>query len=84
MEETYTPLYYNGPTQVKYYDIRQKKYHGGIAYRDFIISGIGEVLVTDLVVRHAYEDGIKIDDAVIELEWLNIDGYIWTSILEQK
>ena len=84
MPEHYTPLYYNGPTQVKYFDPRDQKYHGGIAYRDFIISGIGEVLITDLVVKHAYEAGIKMDDAVIELEWLNIDGYIWTSILEQK
>lgn len=73
----YTPLYYNGPTQVRFYDWRDNRYHGGIGYHDFIISGTSEVLIIEKIIREAAAVGMHWDDAIIELDWLNLDGYIW-------
>lgn len=50
---------------------------GGIAYHDFIISGLtGEVFQIQHIIDEAQKDGIFWDDAIIELEWLSVSGAI--------
>ena len=77
VEYSYTPLYYGTPCQVKYWDADNGEYFGGIALHDFIIDGLtGDILITDKVVKRAAADGVHWDDAVIELEWLDISDAI--------
>lgn len=72
----YTPLYYHGPTQVKFY--YHKKYFGGIAYQDFIICGSnGDIMNIDEIINEAAADGVHFDDAIVELSWANIDRKIF-------
>lgn len=68
----YTPLYYNAPTQVRYWE--DSKYHGGICYHDFIIKGdTGEIDAIQNIINHAEKEGVFWDDAVVELDWVDID-----------
>lgn len=79
MEEKYeyTPLYYGTPCQVKYYDAANDEYVGGIALFDFIICGCcGSKTPTDEIVADAVRAGVHWDDAVIELEWVNLSDII--------
>lgn len=76
----YTPLYYGTPCQVRFYNADKGEYCGGIALHDFIICGVtGNILITDKVVERAAVDGIHWDDAVIEMEWLNISDAIFNN-----
>ena len=70
----YTPLYYNAPTQVRYWSVVRGRYVGGIAYHDFVIDGIeGDILLIEAIVNAANAiDDIEFDDAIIELEWIDI------------
>lgn len=71
----YVPLFYGTPCQVRFWG--NGEYFGGIAYHDIIICGCcGDVLKIDDVVEKAKQDGIHFDDAIIELEWLNISDKI--------
>ena len=74
----YTPLYYGTPCQVRYFDVDEQQFRGGIAYQDFIICGhFGSLVKIEDVIKSAAENNIHWDDAVVELEWVNIS----TSIL---
>ena len=70
-------LYYSHPVQVRYWNSFYQKYLGAIAYHDFLICGhCGEInLITDII-DAAANDGKNQDDAIIELDWLNISGNI--------
>ena len=73
----YTPLYYGTPCQVRFYEAADGLYRGGIAYRDYIICGCcGAVLLIDDVVNDAACVGVHWDDAVVELEWVDIEQTI--------
>ena len=79
-EYEYTPLYYDGAIQVRWYDWRDGKYHGGIGFHEFLITGRGELFYLDDVVSYAISRGVYWDDAVIEMEWLNLDESIYPHI----
>jgi hypothetical protein len=50
---------------------------GGIAYHDEIICGCcGAVLSIQEVIDDAVEAGIHWDDAIVELEWIDIEEAI--------
>ena len=67
-------LYYSHPVQVRYWDSECHSYYGGIAYHDFIIDGIiGEVLPITKVLSEAANSDKDADEAIIELDWLNLN-----------
>ena len=71
----YTPLYYSGPTQVRFYD--GMDFVGGIAYHDYIICGCcGGIFSIQDVIEMAKANGIHFDDAIVELEWTSIEKEI--------
>ena len=73
----YTPLYYGTPCQVKFYEAADGLIRGGIAYRDYIICGCcGAVLLIEDVIKDATKAGVHWDDAVVELEWVDIEQQI--------
>lgn len=50
---------------------------GGIAYQDFVISGLtGDVFKIQDIIDEAQKVGIFWDDAIIELEWMSVSGAI--------
>lgn len=69
----YTPLYYSGPIQVRWYDSTDQAFHGGIGYHDILITSDGRELKIDDIIQSAQDDGIFWDDAIIELEWLDLN-----------
>ena len=70
-------LYYSHPVQVRYWDAECHKYFGGIAYRDFLIDGHrGAVNLIAVILEAAADDGKDADQAIIELDWLNINQAI--------
>jgi hypothetical protein len=76
----YTPLYYGTPCQVRFVDCGDPNkiiacY--GIAYKDEIICGCcGAILSIDGVIKDAEKAGVHWDDAIIELEWIDISENI--------
>ena len=74
----YTELYYGTPCQVRFYDISRDEMIGGIAYHDFIICGsTGNILPIEKVIAAAVSTGMHWDDAVVELDWLDLGYIIW-------
>lgn len=79
MKYEYTPLYYSTPCQVKYWDIDEDKYVGGICLRDELICGCcGSICKIDAVVAAGVAHGKHWDDVIIELEWKDINESILT------
>ena len=76
----YTPLYYGTPCQVKFVDCGDPDnitLCGGIAYHDFVICGCcGAILSIQEIIDDAVANGYHWDDAIIELEWLDISDEI--------
>ena len=76
----YVPLYYGTPCQVRFVDCGDPNnitISYGIAYKNEIICGCcGAILSIDEVIKDAEEAGIHWDDAIIELEWINISENI--------
>lgn len=73
----YTPLYYTDPTQVRFYDANDGIWRGGIAYNDFIICGCcGAKLWIEDIISDAKKFGMHFDDAIIEMEWIDISKEI--------
>lgn len=73
----YEPLYYGTPCQVRYFDADLEHYCGGVALEDRIIDGrTGELYYIEEIVYSAQKKGIHWDDAVIELEWVDLSGAI--------
>lgn len=73
----YTPLYYKTPCQVRWYEPKSRTWHGGIGYRDILIRGDGSVVKLDDVITAAGACGVFWEDAVVELEWLDLDRVIF-------
>jgi hypothetical protein len=70
----YTPLYYATPCQVRFFHPTYLDFKGGIALHNMIICGVdGEIFITDYIVSNAAAHNIHWDDAVVELEWLDIN-----------
>lgn len=69
--------YYEVPTQVKFYDIDEDRWIGGIAYEKIIICGCcgGYIEIFDLL-EEAKEAGIKPNMIIQELPWIDIDEAI--------
>ena len=67
-------LYYEHPVQVKYWDAGKEEYIGGIGYHDFIICGCcGKACSIAEIVKEGEEIAhIDEDEAIIELDWLDI------------
>jgi hypothetical protein len=73
----YTPLYYATPCQVRFFHPSRHKFEGGIALHNMITSGVdGEIFIIDYVVFSAAAYNVHWDDAVVELEWLDISPSI--------
>ena len=76
----YVPLYYGTPCQVRFVDCGDPNNittSYGIAYKDEIICGCcGAVLSIVEIVKDAEKAGIHWDDAIIELEWIDISESI--------
>ena len=69
---SYTPIYYEAPTQVRYW--WKGAYHGGIGYHDIIIHGqSGERVAIQTVIDEGELLGNFWDDIIVELEWLDLD-----------
>lgn len=69
-------LYYNGPTQVKYFE--NGYYYGAIAYHDFLIIGAtGEIVQIKEVLKRAADVGITdSDQVIIEFDWIDLNDII--------
>jgi hypothetical protein len=76
----YVPLYYGTPCQVRFVDCDGPDNINvcyGIAYKDEIICGCcGAVLSIDEIIKDAEKAGVHWDDAIIELEWIDISESI--------
>lgn len=79
-EELYefTPLYYGGPCQVRYYNSEKKAWRGGIVYQDFIIDGeTGErFLIEDVVADAVVASALLPDNVIVELAWIDLSDTI--------
>lgn len=70
-------LYYAHPVQVRYWNTEYHNYFGGIAYHEFLIDATsGEACIIDKVLSTAANDGVSTDNAIIELDWLNLNNAI--------
>lgn len=68
-------LYYNGPTQLKYFD--EGTYHGAIGYHDFLIDGdSASVIPISAVLERARQNGMPDDLAIVEFDWVSLDDII--------
>ena len=66
-------MYYEHPTQLRYWDTEEKDWVGSIGYQDYVISGItGKVLTIREIISKAREYGIEPDDAIVELSWIDL------------
>lgn len=76
----YTPLYYGTPCQVRFVDCGDPNnitICGGIAYKDEIICCCcGSILSIQEIINDAEKAGIHFDDAIIELDWIDINQEI--------
>lgn len=76
----YTPLYYGTPCQVRFVDCGDPNNITtcyGIAVENHIICGCcGAVFLIDDIIKDAERVGIHWDDAIIELEWVNLTDII--------
>lgn len=68
-------MFFEVPTQVKFYEAAEEDYTGGIAYRNEIICGCcGSVLEISDVIAEVEEDGIE--EPIVKLPWIDIQSEI--------
>lgn len=68
-------MFFEVPTQVKFYEAAEEDYIGGIAYKNEIICGCcGLVFEISDVIAEAEEDGIE--EPIIKLPWIDIQSEI--------
>lgn len=65
-------MFFEVPTQVKFYEAAEEDYTGGIAYRNEIICG--SVLEISDVIAEAEEDGIE--EPIVKFPWIDIQSEI--------
>ena len=76
-EYNYTALYYKTPCQVRFYDVYDGEWRGGIAYQDKIFCGCcGCILSIQDIIDDAKRNKIHFDSAIVELEWIDISDDI--------
>ena len=76
-EFPYTPLYYGTPCQVRFYDAATGNYYGGIAYQDVIFCGCcGSIIPIKDVINNAFRVKMSADEAIVELEWIDLSDII--------
>lgn len=77
MDYEYTPLYYNGLIQVKFYDASEKCYRAALCYHDKLVDARnGDEYLIDNIIQRAAEDGIHFDDAIVEFSWNDLTSQI--------
>lgn len=69
-------LYYPDPMQVRYFDWIDNCFRGGIVYKDMLIMYDGGTATINEVIEMAAQKNLTPDDAIIELEWLNLNDEI--------
>ena len=63
-------MYYDHPVQVRFYQRDWERYGYGIAFHEYVVDGWdGAVFLSEDIIRLAAEDGIKEDNAIVELSW---------------
>lgn len=68
-------MFFEVPTQVKFYEAAEEDYIGGIAYKNEIICGCcGSVFEISDVIAEAKADGIE--EPIIKLPWIDIQSEI--------
>lgn len=68
-------MFFEVPTQIKFYEATEEDYIGGIAYRNEIICGCcGSVFEISDVIAEAEEDGIE--EPIVKLPWIDIQSEI--------
>lgn len=73
----WTPLYYSGLTQVKYYDAESGCIRGGLCYNDRLVDAAsGADLPIEVVIERAIEHGWDKEDAVVELSWNDLNPLV--------
>ena len=73
----YTPLYYKTPCQVRFYDVYDGIWRGGLAYQDKILCGCcGGILNIQDIIDDAKKAAIHFDNVIVELEWIDISDAI--------
>ena len=73
----YTPLYYATPCQVRFFNYNTQNMEGGIALYDLILGGkTGHVFFIPAIIEEAAKYNIHWDDAVVELDWVNLEKFI--------
>lgn len=70
----WTPLYYDGLVQVRYYDADDDVVKGGFCYSNRLVDAASgmEMLIED-VVEQAALHGWDREDAVVELDWRDLN-----------
>jgi hypothetical protein len=75
IERKLNDMFFEVPTQVKFYEAAEEDYIGGIAYRNEIICGCcGSVFEISDVIAEAEEDGIE--EPIVKLPWIDIQSEI--------
>lgn len=73
----YTPLWYSGLVQVRYYCALERKYKAGIAFEDKVVdAATGDTFKIDDLIDAAAFAGIYWDDTIIERSWNNLSEAI--------
>lgn len=71
-------LYYEHPVQVRFWDVGEKTYVGGIAYQDFIICAHCGIVcsIADVIAEANECNNLTADQAIIELDWINLSDEV--------
>ena len=71
-------LYYEHPVQVRFWDVGEKTYVGGIAYQDFIICAHCGIAcsIANVIAEASKCNNLTKDQAIIELSWIDINQEI--------
>ena len=76
-EYEYTPLYYEHPVQVRYYDTERARYVEGIAFHDYLIRAIdGYAFKIEDIIQSGRCENIDEDSCIIEQDWINFEPVI--------
>lgn len=68
-------LYYNGATQVKYFN--DGVYYGAIAYHDFLIDGsTAQIIPIKKILTATRAKDMSDDLAIVEFDWIDLNDII--------
>lgn len=76
-EYEYTPLYYEHPVQVKYYDPQHLRHREGIAFHNYIVRALdGYAFKIDDIIESGQCENLYEDFCIVEQDWLNFEPAI--------